>query len=338
MTRTSPRPARRSTVDSPLRLIAAVAVVGFTACADSTSPASNDTTLREAFVAAVAGTSSAQTSFQASDDDAGHHGWSPGGEDGLEHRSRGFGLMGGGLGLHFHGFGFGAGFGRGPFGDDWHGGDCTFVAASGRVVCAAATHHGLTIVRSAALADAAGAVQQAFDIVTTNSVNVQTTVSGTVTFHDDRGRRHGSGGGGSDDWASSSVANDTTVVAITSERTVTGLASGSTQRTINGTSAGREMTTGTDSSGHFTVSRIAGDTTRGVVIPVVTSGLSDPTAGTITRSMQATVTYEGQAAKSSSRREVITYDGTNVAHITVVQDGVTRTCTLAMPNGRPTCQ
>ena len=119
---------------------------------------------------------------------------------------------------------------------------------------------------------------------------------------------------------------------------MSGLARGSTQRTVNGRSAGRETTTGTDTSGHFTVVRVAGDTTTGVTIPVVASGISYPTAGTVTRSMQVTVTYDGQAAKSSSRREVITYDGTNVAHITVVQDGVTKTCTLAMPNGRPTCQ
>jgi hypothetical protein len=336
MTRTSSRPFGHRSHRTYASLIATVAALGISACADSMSPASNDTTLREAFAAAVAGTSSAQTSFQASDDDAGHHGWSPGGDDGLEHRSRGIGLMGGGLGLHFHGFGFGAGFGRGPFGDDWQGGDCAFVAATGRVTCAATTHHGLTIVRSASFADASGATQQAFDSVTTNTVNVQSTVSGTVAFHDDRGRRHG--GGGSDDAANASIANDTTVVSITSERTVSGLAKGSTQRTVNGTSAGRETTTGTDTSGHFTVVRVAGDTTRGVVIPVVASGVSYPTAGSITRSMQVTVTYGGQAAKSSSRREVITYDGTNVAHITVVQDGVTKTCTLTMPNGRPTCQ
>ena len=348
MTRTSIRHASRRMRTMPARSDAAaarvtvprwtavVAVAFLAACADATSPSSSDATLREAFVTAVAGTSSAQTSFQATDDEAGHHGWSPGGEDGLSHRSGGIGLMGGGLGLHFHGFGFGAGFGRGPFGDDWQEGNCAFVAATGRVSCAAASHHGLTVMRSAAFTTASGATQPAFDALTTNTVNVQSQISGTVTFHDDRGRRHG--GGGADDASNSAVANDTTVVAIASERTVSGLAAGSTQRTVNGKSAGRETTTGTDTSGHFTVVRVAGDTTSGVVIPVVANGISFPTAGTITRSMQATVTYSGQTPKSSSRREVITYNGTNVAKITVVQDGVTRTCTLTMPNGRPTCQ
>jgi hypothetical protein len=301
------------------------------ACGDSTGPAATNATLREAFVAAVAGTSSAQTSFQGTDDDAGHHGWSPGGDDGLNHHvAGGLGLMGGGLGLHFRDFGFGAGSGHGPFGDDWQEDNCAWSATTGRVSCPATTHHGLTIVRSAAFTNAAGVSQPAFDTLTTNSVNVRTQISGTVAFHDDRGHR------GSDDVPS--VANDTTTVAITSERTVSGLAPGSTQRTVNGKSAGEETTVGTDTSGHFTVVRVAGDTTSGIVIPVVATGRSYPTAGTVTRSMQVTMTYDGKTPQSSSRREVVTYDGTNVARITVVQDGVTKTCTLPLPNGRPTCQ
>ena len=68
----------------------------------------------------------------------------------------------------------------------------------------AQTRNGLTISRSAQYKDASGAIQQAFDSTTTNSVNSQTSVTGTVTYdagkrervRDDRGGNRGSGGNG----------------------------------------------------------------------------------------------------------------------------------------------
>ena len=47
------------------------------------------------------------------------------------------------------------------------------------------TRNGLTINRSAQYKDASGAVQQAFDSTTTNSVNTQASVTGTVTYTPD---------------------------------------------------------------------------------------------------------------------------------------------------------
>ena len=84
--------------------------------------------------------------------------------------------------------------------------------------------------------------------------------------------------------------------------------------------------------------RVAGDTTTGLVIPVSTSGPSYPTAGTVVRSMKATLTYEGQAAVEASRREVVTYDGTATAQITITENGTTKHCTRALPRGRLVCQ
>ena len=268
------------------------------------------------------------------------------------------GLMGGGLADAFVG---GVGFGgrgghRGPFGGVFGGAllGCTgtFSAATGRVECPAESRNGLTVTRSAAYANAAGQVQQAFDTLTTNSVNTRVAVTGAVTY--DRaadsassdGRRrgrgphlHGPGGRLLGDTTTILTAN--TTVSSTSERTVIGLASGSTQRTVNGASRGTESTTGTSSRGAFTASRTVGDTTRGVVIPVRTASdtaRAYPTAGTVIRAMQATVTYAGQAATTVTRREVVTYDGTTTATVVITENGTTRTCTRSLvARGGLTC-
>ena len=123
-----------------------------------------------------------------------------------------------------------------------------------------------------------------------------------------------------------------------SDRTVAGLAHGSTQRTVSGASAGAESTTGTSSRGAFTASRSAADTTSGIVIPLTDGKPTYPTAGTVIRVMKATVTYTGQAAASSSRREVVTYDGTATAKVVITQDGTTKNCTIPLPRGHLTCE
>ena len=124
---------------------------------------------------------------------------------------------------------------------------------------------------------------------------------------------------------------DTSTVSSKSNITVAGLASGSTQRSVNGSASGAESTVGTNRDGvRFTSSRVAGDTATGVVIPIQNGRPTYPTAGTIVRSMQATVTLSGQTPTTSSRREVITFDGTSTAQITVTQDGTTKTGTLSL--------
>ncbi|MEO7456168.1 MAG: hypothetical protein ABIY52_07885, partial [Gemmatimonadaceae bacterium] len=126
-------------------------------------------------------------------------------------------------------------------------------------------------------------------------------------------------------------------VSHTSDRTVTGLASNATQRTVNGTSAGTETTTGKDTAGTFTVARVIGDTTSGVIIPIASGKPTYPTAGTVIRSMKATLTRGGGAPTTSSRREVVTYDGTATAKLVITRDGTTTNCTIALPRGRPAC-
>src|SRR5688572_17278452 len=275
--------------------------------------------------------------------------WLGGGRNGSMERGA---FMGGGLQASFSGEG--GGFGRGlaaPFGG---GLSCTstFNAATGRLVCDTVTQNGLTINRSAQYKNAAGTVQQAFDTATTNSVNVQSTVAGTVTYTPPDSavdRRPGRGGRGGACWGdgrgpgglllgdTATIVSATTTVNNASDRTVTGLASGSTQRTVNGTSRGQESTTGESSRGTFTATRVAGDTTTGVVIPVATDGKSYPTAGTVIRAMQASLTYTGQLPTTVSRREVITYDGSATAQVVITENGATRNCTRSLPRGPLTC-
>jgi len=250
-----------------------------------------------------------------------------------EHEGPGWGgFMGGGLGEAFiGGIGFGPGIGRGPFesfgrrdDDDAdreesdsfdHSDNCAFSTTTNRNDCATITHDGLTITRSFSFLDAAGTVQQAFDTATTNTVNIKKSVSGTITHHE----------------------TVTSKVNGSSDLTVAGLASGSTQRTVNGTSAGTDETSGTRDTVSFTASRAAGDTITGLVIPIQNDHPTFPTAGTIIRSMTATVTVGSKTPSTSSRREVITFDGSATAKVVITHDGVTKNCTKPLPHGRLTC-
>ena len=84
--------------------------------------------------------------------------------------------------------------------------------------------------------------------------------------------------------------------------------------------------------GAFTAKRTAGDTVIAVVIPAGTATNEHPypTAGTIIRAMSATVTITGQSPTTSTRREVVTYDGSATAKVVITQDGTTQNCTLPL--------
>jgi hypothetical protein len=294
------------------KLTVATAAVAAIACLDTTSPSNSLLDISDALVVLPAGYTSTNNSFSFSDGTEGAFMPPSRGHDHMgEH-----GMMGGGMRPEFlGGVEFGRGFGVGPFGGGALSGDCTFSSATGRVTCAPVSDpHGLTIVRSASYRKSDGTVQTAPDS-TTNTINVQISVTGTVTRRD----------------SAVSVVNNS------SDRTVTGLAVGSTQRTVNGTSRGQESTTGTNADGPFTATRLVGDTTSGLIIPLESGRPTYPTAGTVVRSMHATYTITGGSTTTHDRREVITYNGSATASITITQDGTTRTCTLPLPHGRPEC-
>lgn len=326
------------------RVLAASVILGAAACTDFLGGDGNTLTLPEAFRSVPVGFSANSQSFETSadaglpftpgamDPAVGFHGGGqaggrgqggnrgPGGadhRDGMGPGLRGL-LMGGGLGPDFiGGIGFGRGRGRGPFGTFRLSADCAFDAGTGRVTCPETERHGLSVNVSYAFEDADGEPQATFDTATTDLVNVQTRVEGTKTRHDGR------------------ITSD---VLHTSDRTVTGLASGSTQRTVNGTSRAEENTTGTRDSVQFTAVRIAGDTTENVVVPIADGRPTIPTSGRVIRAMTITITPQGGTATTRTRREVVTFDGTNVIKVDITQDGETRNCTVTLPARNLVCQ
>ena len=293
--------------------VAALAIVAV-ACLDTTSPSTSLLSLNDVLVTLPAGFSSTQNTFASDNGTTGA--FLPPQHD-HDHDMGGRGMMGGGMGPDFlGGIGFGRGFDGGPFGFGRLSSDCTFSSSTGRVTCPAFTDpRGLTINKSASYKKSDGTVQSAPDS-TTNTVNVQISVKGTVTRRDS---------------AVSTVDNS-------SDRTVSGLTVGSTQRTVNGTSRGQESTSGKNADGPFVATRLVGDTVSGLVIPVESGKPTYPTAGSVIRSMHSTVTPAGGSATVHDRREVITYNGSATATITITQDGTTKTCTLPLPHGMPVCQ
>lgn len=323
--------------DYPIRLAAAASVIALlAACSDATAPSSAaSTSLATAFSSAPAGFAQLTSSFAADstegafqpqfhdghgpgdhDRHGDHDGFGgPGGDDGPPGPHDGLiGLMGGGLGGPFLGDGLDVGFGHGPFEHGQLPGECTLSSATGVVTCPPKTRDGLTILRTATYTDLSGAKQARVDS-STNTVATTTSVTGTVTRRD----------------------SSTSKVDESSALTVTGLAAGSAQRTVNGTSAGTETTTGTSDDGAFTATRVVGDTVTNVVIPQGPGRPQPPASGTIIRAFSVTATVAG-TTKTSTRREVITFNGTAPATVVITKDGVTQNCTLAMPHGRLSCQ
>ena len=302
-------------------LVAATAVVAAAACSEGVTSADQATAdLLAAFTSAPAGTSQTTSSFNTGTDNGGpfmpqgggrgdHRGGGRGGPNGLP---GGHDFMGGGLGPDFLG---GPGDGHRPFDNGALPPDCAFNASTGVVTCAS-SRDGLTVNRTLQFLTAGGTAQSAPDS-TTDKVISHVTVAGTVTRRD----------------------SATSTISQTSDRTVTGLAKGSAQRTVNGSSSGSENTTGKNREGvAFTAARVLSDSVIGVTVPVADGRPSYPTAGTVIRNMAVTVTLSGQSPKSSTRREVITYDGTSTAKLTITQDGTTKNCTIPLPHGHPTCQ
>lgn len=253
------------------------------------------------------------------------------------------GLMGGGMhGAFIGGIGMGPGRGRGPFGDIGDLSGCTFDAASGNVTCTPLTRDSLVIARTVRFETANGTAQPARDTLTTDKIVTTRSVTGSTTFTP-RERRgfgpgFGPGGAGGPNGAGVDITTARTVVTSSSTRTVTGLAAGSTARLVSGASAAREETEGVSVRGAFTSVRVMGDTTTGLRIPVVADGFPYPTAGTVVRAMRVTVTYGAETPVTSTRREVVTYDGSATARIVITQDGQVKNCTMPLPRGALTCQ
>ena len=329
--------------------VAVLAAAGAAACnsesatSPSTSSAVSANLLASAFSSSTPGYNYVNSSYSASSGSnssgsSSTGSFGPGGGHGGHDGGPGFGGFMGGLGGDFLGYGgFGPGFGRGVFGDQGSGvtTTCTFAASTGIITCADVTVNGLTVSRTAQYLNAAGTAQQTYD-TTTNTAITNVKVVGTTTFTPRN--RHGFGPGFGPDSSSVTVASATNTVSTQSYRKVVGLATGSTQRTVNSTSSGTESTAGklSDSSS-FTAQRVMGDTVTGVVVPVSTNHSSVyPTAGTVVRASTASVTTTS-GTKTVTRRETVTYDGSATAKVVIVQNDTTKNCTLPLPRGRLSC-
>ncbi|PHX66069.1 MAG: hypothetical protein CK550_01560 [Gemmatimonadetes bacterium] len=297
-----------------LTLAATTTLLGATACSLDNSTGPNGYLSDLAFSTAPAGLDLVSSSYATSSDNGmpwGGPGRGPGGGPGMG------GFMGGGLGDAFIG---NAAPGRGP-----HGGpfgiridaSCLFAAGTGDLTCGPTVKNGLTVTSIYTIKNAAGTAQSAIDSVTTNSIRVRTTVTGTATRSRD--------------------GSVTATVNNSGDRTVTGLAAGSAQRTVNGTSRGNETATGTNRDGKtFSSVRTAADTTTGLVIPVSATAQTYPTAGTVIRRMKVIMTIDGSSS-TKDRREVLTYNGSATAKLQITENGATKNCTVPLPRGRPNC-
>jgi hypothetical protein len=298
-------------------IIVSLATIAVTAvaCRDTAAPTSQlAVNMASTFSVAPAGFNQLSTSFVGSEGigafeptfDRGE-GWRGG--FGPPSIGPGFdlGFMGGGLMGEFLGEGLFF------FGMDQN---CSYSSGTGVTTCAFTTRDGLAVTRTFEFTTSSGRPESKVDS-TTNTIATTSSVTGTVTRRD----------------SSSSVVNES------SSQTVSGLAAGITQRTVNGASAGSETTTGNSRQGAFTAKRVSGDTIQGLVIPFhsTTSVYPYPTAGTVTRAMSATVSITGQSPANASRREVITYDGSATAKVVITMNGTTQNCTLPLPHGRLSC-
>ncbi len=306
------------------------ALIGAAACSNNDVGSPDLLFASSAFNSAPAGFTEVTSSFAAGDGSAplpwmpdraalGFPGMAMGGYAGGDGGPRGpgmRGLMGGGMDGAFVGGDIrGRGHERGLFAGGLDS-TCAFSAATGDVTCGPNTRNGLTITRINTFKTLSGAAQSAPDS-TTDYNRTRIAVTGTVT------RRE----------------NVTATVRTNSDRVTTGLSSTSTRRTVNGTASGTESSSGTNRDGQaFTATRTSGDTTVNLVIPKSSTGTpSYPISGTVTRSMRVISTITGAAATNSTRREVITYDGTATAKVTISVDGTTKSCTMPLPRGRLVC-
>lgn len=297
-----------------LTLTATASLLGAAACSLDNSNGPNAFLSDLAFSSAPAGLDLVSSSYATSSDNGmpwGGPGRGPGGGPGMGS------FMGGGLGDAFIGNAApGRGAHGGPFGIRIDA-SCLFAAGTGDLTCGPTVKNGLTVTSIYTIKNAAGTAQSAIDSVTTNSIRVRTTVTGTATRSRD--------------------GSVTATVNNAGDRIVTGLAAGSAQRTVNGTSRGNETATGTNRDGKtFSSVRTAADTTTGLVIPVSATAQTYPTAGTVIRRMKVIMTIDGSSS-TKERREVLTYDGSATAKLQITDNGTTKSCTVALPRGRPSC-
>jgi hypothetical protein len=180
---------------------------------------------------------------------------------------------------------------------------CSYSPTSKRVECAPVTRDGLTITRSMAFYDAAGAAQTHRDSLT-RSTNTQVAVKGSTTT--DRGAM---------------------AVDRVSSMTLSGLGKNATTHTLNGEEKGTTSgTVTTDNGSSATITESFQTRTENVVVPAPFTATSWPVSGTTTRTSTSTVS-RGATTRTTTASEHATYNGTSKVSVVVTRGGTTHTCT-----------
>lgn len=192
----------------------------------------------------------------------------------------------------------------GPGGFRPHLTGCSF--ANGSFTCPSTLRNGLSVTRTITFLDADGQAQAAYDSLLTASIHVVADISGDVT--------HGP-------WSAT--------VTRHREFTITGLAGTETTRTANGNgneSVTRSRVARNDSVRTYDITGTSVITN--VVFPVRTAdgGNGWPLSGTITRTLNITVTSGPHTGETRTRTVTITFNGTSSVDATV--DGTTFTVDL----------
>ena len=184
--------------------------------------------------------------------------------------------------------------------------DCPFDQSTGRFNCPTITREHMTLSRSYAFADAAGAAQAAYSATTTERANFVTSMSGNVAR---------------DGWSAT--------IERARNITVSGLVGAETQHTINGVGSNTESRSRHTDGGDRTYEMSAVATFANVVVPFPRSRGAWPLSGTVTR--EITATRDGPAGGGTrSRTTVVTFNGTRFATM-VVGD---RSFTVDLATGR----
>lgn len=184
---------------------------------------------------------------------------------------------------------------------------CAYAAATKNFVCPTVTQGGVTISQAYTLYDAAGNPQSQADSLTTASIRLVTSMTGTETVSD-------------------SGFGSTLALALHDDETVSGVNTG--HYLLNGTLT--STVGGTITQAGMTQAFSVAETARTANVALPTPGppgspVRWPLSGTVT--VDLTIT-EGSGASATvvTAHEVFTFNGTSTVSIVVTIGGVTSTC------------
>lgn len=200
-----------------------------------------------------------------------------------------------------------------------HDRPCRYDDGSGRWVCAPVKRDGLTILRSFAYADASGAAMRRFDPLLTASTNMRHAVHGVMQ-------------------------REKAVVKVRSaaDMTVSGLAGEETTRQLDGQELGVRDVEHATEQGTARSHVEFHNRTVAVVVPVPARDQADrtrlwPLSGQAIRAHAVVVMHNGRS-HAERWRETVTFNGTPLVPVEIVNAQGTRNCVRNLENGTTRCE